>query len=646
MKLITCMRWLSVAWILMFFIAVTPSHAIESSVEDAILQGNWDEVYKILERDDIKANDPVARLIMAHVCLATNRNNESMLLFLSAKEESDLERWSQWTDSLLHRHPQSPECMYLSADAEARQGRLEEAARGFTRALDIKEGYPLALNARGVVRVLNEDWDSALMDFLEATRQAPDFADAHANLGTYWLLKEAPEGALEAFNQALAINSEFALAYNGRGCAYFGRGKYEYDAAIDDMEKAFELCPALLPALSNQGLVLSALTSSSTPQRSDTANPGTSIIAKSDLEKLDYASLTTADQMIKFHQSVNELGEKDPISALRVYSVQLAKMGDHISDLSHNIEQRRSAIAAAGQAEKSLWMLDQTLSLMDMGKNVANVVPQDGWKTWLNVPQHTLQTFADLSPKDTKAEYYSGLGYRTLSQNPIVGLLRGGSYIMEKTARTYGYIAENELGGYSSELVLRTRQYYDLKQEQQKYIALAVNRKIDFSRGDVLGLGTMYIPPSSQRSIPTYSIPNQSPLTQFDVLPGAIGKDIAPPGKTPLVVIDGNTDIQRLGTMVRGFEGRGVHTLLVPADMDAQSFGRMVGADRIVQINQKPGDVAWLPKVPSPGPNPGGVKTDMSGAQVDLGDWPVLTSFGLFYRAGPSGNGGNRKGEK
>jgi tetratricopeptide (TPR) repeat protein len=603
--------WVFVSLALVLAFAVPFSFAIETPVEEAVLKGNWKKILIILEKDDSKASDPVARLLMAHASLVTNRNNASMLLFLSVKEKEDLKLWADWTGTLLSKNPQNPNALYLSADARARIGQLEEAKEGFTQALQIKENFALAYNARGVIRVLTNDWNTAHVDFYLATKFDPNFADAYANLGTYWILKEAPEGALEAFNQAVAINPEFALAYNGRGCAYFGRGKYEYEAAIDDMEKAFELCPVLLPALSNQGLILAAMASQSMPEKTNT-KPGTTLIAKSDLERMDYTSFTSADQMIQFHQSVEKSGEKDPLSAVRVYSVQLAKMGNYINDLSNKIEQRSGAIVTAGKAERDLQRLDQTLALMDIGKNVMNVIPRpkEGWNQFSGFSRKTLEIASNVVPKDTKAEYYSGVGYRAFSQNPLISILRSETYIMEKTAHTYGYLAETEISKYSSELALRTRQYYDLKQEQGKFLAQAIKQGVDFSKVDILGIEQMRIPTTSHSRIPEYSIPHQSPLTQFNVLPGAIGKDIAPVGKTPLVVVDGKTDISRLGVMLRGFEGRGVQTLPVPPNMDAQSFARIVGADRVVKITNEPGSASWLPKVPVPNPKVGGVTQD------------------------------------
>jgi len=95
--------------------------------------------------------------------------------------------------------------------------------------------------------------------------------------------------------------------------------------------------------------------------------------------------------------------------------------------------------------------------------------------------------------------------------------------------------------------------------------------------------------------------------------------------------------------MLRGLDERGVQTLPVPSNIDAQSFARMVGADRLLKITQESGSANWLPKVPIPNPKVGGVTQDMSGAHVDLGNWPVITSFGLLYNTGPSTEGKNQK---
>jgi tetratricopeptide (TPR) repeat protein len=604
--------------------------AIGNSVKETTLKGNWEKVFNLLKRDNKEAEDPVAKFIMGHACLATNRNNASLLLFLSAKKE-DIKLWSEWTNALLKKNSRNPIALYLSADAKARTGKLEEAKEGFKRALQIKEDFALAYNARGVVRVLTNDWNNALMDFIVSTNLAPNLADAHANLGTYWILKEAAEGALEKFNQAININSEFALAYNGIGCAYFGRGKYGYEDAIDNMEKAFDLCPVMIPALSNQGIVLAAITSQTTHGKTD-KKPGTTFVARSNLERMDYSSFTTAGQKIKYHQSVEKLAETNSALGVRAYSAQISKIRNRINDLSNKLEQRRSAFQEINRGERILHQIDQTLGLMDFGMETIKPFSQpEGWKRFTDFSRKTLETTANMFPKDTMGEYYSGLASRALSKNPF-GIVRCEIYLMEKLAHTYGDIAEAGISIYSGELTRRTRQLYDLEQRQGRFLAQAINQGVDFSKTDMFGTSSMHILNKTRNYIPEHSIPYRSPLTQFNMLPGAIGKDITSIGKTPLVVIEGNTDPYRLGTMARGFERQGIQTLSVPSTIDSQHFARSIGADRVIKITPEPGSAAWLPKIPVPNPEVSGVTQDMSDAPVDLGNWPVATIFGLLYK--------------
>ena len=613
-------------------LAIAQNPEIGGHLENIILKENWKEAIETLQRDNKKAHDPVARLVMAHACLATNRNNESMLLFLSVKDRDGLRLWSEWTESLLKEHSQNPSALYLSADAKLRSGAIEAAKEGFSQALQAKEDFALAYNARGVLHVLTDEWDKALIDFYQATKLAPDFADAHANLGTYWVLKEAPEGAIEAFNKALAINKDFALAYNGRGCAYFGSGSYE--AAIADMEKAFELCPVLLPALSNEGTALAALTSRLNPKRID-SRPGTTFFAKSTIEQTDYTSLSSADEMTRFHQSIEELGRKDPLSAVRVCSIQLAKINLRIDDLSNKIQQRQLTIAAADKAKKRLQAFDQTLSLLDIRNVMTSIqpMPNSGWQMFTDLSRQTLQTVADFSTENTGTAYYSGLGSRALSHYPLISILRSSAYTFEIGAGTISDFAESHIGIYSGELAVRTRQYHNLRQQQQRFLSGVIDRKLDFSKIDMLGDNLTRLPTITKGPIPEYSIPRQSPLTQFGVLPSAIGKNIEPAQKPSLVVIAGETDVCRLGTMLRGFEQLGVQTLPVPSNMDAQSFGRMVGANQVLKITQEGNSESMLQKISS-AQKPGGVTQDMSHAHIDLGDWPVMTSFSLCYGPG------------
>jgi len=189
---------------------------------------------------------------MAHACLATNRNNASLLLFFSADSPGDSKLWSAWTRSLIEESSSSPVTVYLSADADARAGRLSAAAEKLSLAVTMgrESQSGLACSARGLVRTLQGRWDEALLDFMAPSKLAPGLADVHASLGSYWVLREAPDGAIQAAERALAVNQECALAINVRGCAHLAKG--EHGLATDDFALARRLCPLLAVASHNQ----------------------------------------------------------------------------------------------------------------------------------------------------------------------------------------------------------------------------------------------------------------------------------------------------------------------------------------------------------------------------------------------------------
>ena len=82
-------------------------------------------------------------------------------------------------------------------------------------------------NARGVAYACQNELDKAIEDLEEAAALSPFLCDAHANLGSTLIRKEAPEGARIAYKKALALCPTNGLVFNGRGCAAFGDGDIE-----------------------------------------------------------------------------------------------------------------------------------------------------------------------------------------------------------------------------------------------------------------------------------------------------------------------------------------------------------------------------------------------------------------------------------
>ncbi|MBM3333034.1 tetratricopeptide repeat protein, partial [Candidatus Sumerlaeota bacterium] len=218
-----------------------------------LVKGDWATVLSVLEKADLKNPDTPCRMVAAHACLARNRGNEALILFLTSSDREEINNWKAWTKTLAEQQPQSGVAHYLQADALARTGDLAAAEQAFTRSIQHDPKLALALVGRGAVRALQRKDDPAYLDLMQATQVQPDLADAHASLGCFEVMQQNAEGALAAFNDALKLDPTSALAYNGRGCARYGLGKP--DEAFVDFEMAATLCQALVIAEANQSFV-------------------------------------------------------------------------------------------------------------------------------------------------------------------------------------------------------------------------------------------------------------------------------------------------------------------------------------------------------------------------------------------------------
>lgn len=200
---------------------------IDSHVEAAVVAGNWQRVAEAIAAQAEPLTSPIAQFLLGHAFLALNRNNESFLLLWTAGSPAQRQAWVQWTTELTRRRPTSAVARYLHGDALARLQQWEEAIGEFDAALRLKPALFLARNARALVYAVLQRWAKAGTEFTRVTEQAPDFVDGHLSLGTYWVVRRAPEGAQQAFERALKAVPKSFLAQNGHGCAQYGLGHWE-----------------------------------------------------------------------------------------------------------------------------------------------------------------------------------------------------------------------------------------------------------------------------------------------------------------------------------------------------------------------------------------------------------------------------------
>jgi len=664
---------------------------LQEEAQQALLRGDWAGILAVLEKSDIKDADVPCRMVAAHACLATNRNNSSMLLFLSAKESKDIELWLDWTKSLLNREPQNPIALYLSADAEARQGRAKEAIAKFTQALEIKKDFALAFNARGVVKVLNDEWDEALIDFLQAKQCDPKLADAHANLGTYWVVREAPDGAIEAFSKAIELNPEFALVYNGMGCAYFGRG--EFERATHYFSVACQLNPILVVAEINQGYA-----STYASQLVELANlekkPGTTLESV-----MQQYSNTLKDQQAQLSRMLPSQRDREfwkkmdalpwilqddnkTRSLINEYGLQTVQMGaflktqEYKGRITETNQRAQDLYSRLRSYDTKIWnvRVAETITSLGFAALGASRDLQKGWeiaqlKTELRiekgllsstVPNQNLKTILDAVPLSLTP---TALAASTASS----GFKIGRAYLEDRRGA-----ASVEFESLAS----------------QRPVLGAQLRSIETNLGR---LRSVPIAETSNRlsisSIPGYYTSTDRPLTEIGAIASMVDKSIAKPldtlSRRALIV---GQDSFRSNLQQQELHKYGFETKLVSPTSDIQNEAKGWGANVIIGIKGTSqielqgigripidntskyyldditrkipppfppgggGGAAGVPKISQPSiqqnwdwgkpfiptypkGSPGGISTEeLARSFVDKGNWPVLTSFGLLYQ--------------
>ena len=222
---------------------------LDQKVKKAILAEEWTKVVDVLGPDSNLTSLPVARLIKGHACLALNRNNESLCLFLSVTSEGDLKKWKDWTPQFAKQNPKSAIACYFEGDAFARLEQWDSAVVALGKGLELDSSHVLILNARGVMQSARGDWNTAIKDLTKAAMVCDSLADPYVSLGVIYFQKRtgATEAALKSFNRALELSPDFALALNGRGCAQFALG--EWDSAQVDFEEAGKKTNCFLPTM-------------------------------------------------------------------------------------------------------------------------------------------------------------------------------------------------------------------------------------------------------------------------------------------------------------------------------------------------------------------------------------------------------------
>ncbi|WP_296652505.1 tetratricopeptide repeat protein [Paraburkholderia sp.] len=153
--------------------------------------------------------------------------------------------------------PVHVDALHLLGVLRHQRGQHAEAADLVRRAVDLRpDDAALQLNLGNALKALGEI-EGAIERFRNALTLAPTFPLAHYNLGNAYAALGRHEDAMFSFGHAVRLQPGDASAHNNLGNAFHALGRY--DEAIDAFHRTLKIRPGHAGAHNNLGMSLNAL---------------------------------------------------------------------------------------------------------------------------------------------------------------------------------------------------------------------------------------------------------------------------------------------------------------------------------------------------------------------------------------------------
>jgi predicted negative regulator of RcsB-dependent stress response len=229
------------------FAAVRPVQNPSSPFDE---NGNYDAAVGRVLRERLGSPDLKTQLV-AYAFLVESRNRALKFIAdsLRVTNETNYDRQllvhnlSRATEEIARTQAVPPDLMFDIALQYVRLNDYESAARFFNHSSTIPIRNPNLYFTRGYVYSQTHDWDRAVADlekYLNAKTDGARTAQARAQLGWCFEHLANPDGAIEQYRAALAVDPDSAMAANNLAYVYAERGE-RLDEALSLVNHALEI---------------------------------------------------------------------------------------------------------------------------------------------------------------------------------------------------------------------------------------------------------------------------------------------------------------------------------------------------------------------------------------------------------------------
>jgi Tfp pilus assembly protein PilF len=147
-----------------------------------------------------------------------------------------------------YRVPAKAREAYRKAHEDVEKGKMDDAGKHLTKALELCPNYADALTLRGVLELNQRDPQAAIADLDKAIKADGNYAMAYMVMGSALNMQSKFDEAIRTLQHGETLAPNYWQAYFEMGKSYIG--KADYPSALRQLERAESLAPADYPLIS------------------------------------------------------------------------------------------------------------------------------------------------------------------------------------------------------------------------------------------------------------------------------------------------------------------------------------------------------------------------------------------------------------